>query len=131
MTLSNRILELAIQIQQIPAPTFEEDKRAAFIHHHFTVENLEDVHIDAAGNVLSRMGTKDCVGEITANFSIPTDPKLSETIPERFWLPGQNPQKWKDPWERWLVRGEDHFRAVTLLFLETGEIAEYVLPYLR
>ncbi|MDL1911484.1 M20/M25/M40 family metallo-hydrolase [Chloroflexi bacterium CFX6] len=46
-----RIIELAIRIQQIPAPTFHERKRAEFVRELFEEEGLEDVSIDEAGNV--------------------------------------------------------------------------------
>lgn len=46
-----RIIELAIRIQQIPAPTFHERKRAEFVRGLFEEEGLEDVSIDEAGNV--------------------------------------------------------------------------------
>jgi len=45
-----RIVELAIQIQQIPAPTFHEQQRAEFVREVFAREGLE-VTIDAVGNV--------------------------------------------------------------------------------
>ena len=51
----NRLIELAIQIQQIPAPTFEEQKRAEFVQSLFLAEELKDVCIDDAGNVLGRL----------------------------------------------------------------------------
>ena len=47
----DRILELAIQIQQIPAPTFNESKRAAFVCGLFASEGLSVVSIDGVGNV--------------------------------------------------------------------------------
>jgi tripeptide aminopeptidase len=50
--LLNRVLELAIEIQQIPAPTFEEGQRAEFIRDRFVHENLTDIRIDEIGNVL-------------------------------------------------------------------------------
>ncbi len=53
--LVNQVLELAIEIQQIPAPTFNESKRGAFIYERFTQENLKDVEIDEIGNVLGRL----------------------------------------------------------------------------
>ena len=53
--LSSRILDLAIDIQQIPAPTFHEQQRAAFVHKLFAEENLSDVSMDAAGNVYARL----------------------------------------------------------------------------
>lgn len=52
---AKRVVELAIQIQQIPAPTFQEAKRAEFIHQLFVAEQLEDTCIDGAGNVLARL----------------------------------------------------------------------------
>jgi len=51
MIPSNQLLDLAIQIQQIPAPTFNEADRAAFIQRLFIQENLSDVEIDTLGNV--------------------------------------------------------------------------------
>ena len=53
--LVNQVLELAIEIQQIPAPTFNESKRGAFIYERFIQENLKDVEIDEIGNVLGRL----------------------------------------------------------------------------
>jgi acetylornithine deacetylase/succinyl-diaminopimelate desuccinylase-like protein len=53
--LTNRVLELAIGIQQIPAPTFNEDQRAEFIRDRFAQENLHDIQIDRIGNVYGRL----------------------------------------------------------------------------
>jgi len=47
----NRIIDLAIQIQQIPAPTFHESKRAEFVRGLFVNEGLSNVSIDEVGNV--------------------------------------------------------------------------------
>jgi acetylornithine deacetylase/succinyl-diaminopimelate desuccinylase-like protein len=52
--LIKRVIDLAINIQQIPAPTFEERKRAEFISRMFTSERLTDVFIDELGNVFGR-----------------------------------------------------------------------------
>ncbi|HLF73492.1 MAG TPA: M20/M25/M40 family metallo-hydrolase [Anaerolineales bacterium] len=49
--LINRVIELAIQIQQIPAPTFDEQHRAEFVHTLFQAEGLDRVSIDGVGNV--------------------------------------------------------------------------------
>lgn len=49
------LLDLTLQIQQIPAPTFNEVRRAEFIQARFQAEGLEDVQIDHAGNVLARL----------------------------------------------------------------------------
>lgn len=55
MTLANRLLELAIQIQQIAAPTFAEGPRAEFVRLLFIRENLADVSMDMLGNVYARL----------------------------------------------------------------------------
>lgn len=47
----DRIIEMAIQIQQIPAPTLHEEKRGEFVQKLFMDEGLQDVTIDDAGNV--------------------------------------------------------------------------------
>jgi len=49
--LISRLLDLAIAIQQIPAPTFYEQKRAEFVRERFLEEGLADVEMDAVGNV--------------------------------------------------------------------------------
>lgn len=48
---TQKIIELAIQIQQIPAPTFNESKRAEFVRDLFANEGLSEVSIDEVGNV--------------------------------------------------------------------------------
>ncbi len=53
--LINRLIELAITIQQIPAPTFHEQQRAQFVRQRFVEEGLADVEIDPAGNVYGRL----------------------------------------------------------------------------
>ncbi len=53
--IPNRILELVIAIQQIPAPTFEEAERAAFMRARFLEEGLQDAGMGEAGNVLARL----------------------------------------------------------------------------
>ena len=52
--LVNRVIELAIQIQQVPAPTFDEWKRAEFVSTLFEQEGLESVSMDEVGNVYGR-----------------------------------------------------------------------------
>ena len=56
--LSNRVLELAIQIQQIPAPTFAEGPRGEFVRDLFLKEKLKDVSMDSLGNVFARLPGK-------------------------------------------------------------------------
>ncbi|NJN79962.1 MAG: M20/M25/M40 family metallo-hydrolase [Anaerolineales bacterium] len=53
-----QLLDLAIQIQQIPAPTFDEKARAEYVRDLFEKENLKDVAIDEIGNVFARMPGK-------------------------------------------------------------------------
>ncbi|MBI5933737.1 MAG: M20/M25/M40 family metallo-hydrolase [Chloroflexi bacterium] len=52
--LVNRVIELAVEIQQIPAPTFEEGERAEFVRAQFAQAGLSDVEMDAMGNVYGR-----------------------------------------------------------------------------
>lgn len=52
--LLTHILNRAIVIQQIPAPTFAEAQRANFVHECFREEGLLDVSIDQVGNVYAR-----------------------------------------------------------------------------
>ncbi len=50
----SRLLDMAIAIQQVPAPTFHEMERAEFVRAQFIEEGLSDVEIDATGNVYAR-----------------------------------------------------------------------------
>jgi acetylornithine deacetylase/succinyl-diaminopimelate desuccinylase-like protein len=50
-SLISRLLDLAVTIQQIPAPTFEEQRRAAFVLEKFAAEGLQQVMQDEVGNV--------------------------------------------------------------------------------
>ncbi|MBE9523803.1 MAG: M20/M25/M40 family metallo-hydrolase [Chloroflexi bacterium] len=52
-TITQRTIDLAIEIQQIPAPTFDEGDRAAFLRDRFKAEGLIDVEMDALGNVFA------------------------------------------------------------------------------
>ena len=56
--LLKNLLDLAIRIQQIPAPTFHEEQRAIFLRDLFLAESLCDVHIDDIGNVYARLPGK-------------------------------------------------------------------------
>ena len=62
----DRIVDIAIQIQQIPAPTFNEAKRGEFVLKLFEDEGLQDVASDEAGNIY---------GRLIANSEIKTDAK--------------------------------------------------------
>ena len=49
-----KLIELAITIQQIPAPTFEERERGKFVEKLFIDEGLDEVSTDAEGNVYGK-----------------------------------------------------------------------------
>jgi acetylornithine deacetylase/succinyl-diaminopimelate desuccinylase-like protein len=51
----NRLLDLAVEIQQVPSPTFHEEKRAEFVRGLFVKENLQDVSTDSVNNVFARL----------------------------------------------------------------------------
>ncbi len=53
--LIDQVLERAIAIQQIPAPTFAEGRRAQFVRQEFDREGLQDVSLDSTGNVYGRL----------------------------------------------------------------------------
>ncbi len=53
--IASQVIELAVTIQQIPAPTFEEEQRAKFVRALFQQETLQEVSQDAIGNVYARL----------------------------------------------------------------------------
>lgn len=94
---ANRLIDLAIDIQQIPAPTFEEAKRAKFVRKLFLKEKLENVSIDKTGNVygcLPRVQGQKSDGKpliVSAHMDtvFPADTDLRVTRqPERIYGPG-------------------------------------------
>jgi len=93
MQTIERVIDLAIQVQQIPAPTFDEERRAEFIHSCFIQEDLADVEIDAIGNVLGRLpGTGSAPPIIVSAhldtvFPLETDLRV-EQFPDRVTGPG-------------------------------------------
>ena len=95
--LINRLIDLSIDIQQIPAPTFEEAKRAKFVRRLFVKENLQDVSIDKTGNVyglLSRVqgqksDAKPLIVSAHMDTVFPADTDLSiKRQSERVYGPG-------------------------------------------
>ena len=52
--LVSRVVERAIQIQQVPAPTFSEQKRAELVRELFLAEGMHDVCTDETGNIFAR-----------------------------------------------------------------------------
>jgi acetylornithine deacetylase/succinyl-diaminopimelate desuccinylase-like protein len=51
MSIPQQVLDLAIEIQQIPAPSFDEEDRSNFIRDRFLSEDLHQVEKDNLGNV--------------------------------------------------------------------------------
>lgn len=91
----------------------------------------ETMICDARGNKLARRSMEEGAGVVMAEIDVPLTPSPVEPIPGRFWLPEQMPQEWKDAWTRWLPRGRDYYRTITLPYLASGKLEEYVPPYLR
>ena len=54
-SIVDQVLNLAIAIQQIPAPPFDEGRRAEFVHRKFLDEGLLEVNKDSLGNVFARL----------------------------------------------------------------------------
>jgi tripeptide aminopeptidase len=87
-----RLIDLAIAIQQIPAPTFHEAERAAFIRARFSAEGLPH-EVDAAGNVLARLAGPGNGRPVVVSahldtvFPFSVDLRL-EREPERILAPG-------------------------------------------
>ena len=70
--LLERVLDRAIEIQQIPAPTFHEEDRAAFIQECFHYERNINVEMDAAGNVLACLRGKGSAAPIVVSAHMDT-----------------------------------------------------------
>src|SRR5205823_683129 len=58
-TMLDQVVEEAITIQQIPAPTFEEGQRAAYVAERFRALGLEAVETDEVHNVYGRLPGAD------------------------------------------------------------------------
>jgi acetylornithine deacetylase/succinyl-diaminopimelate desuccinylase-like protein len=91
--LSKRLLDLALDIQQIPAPTFAEGPRAEFVRGQFQKEGLSDVSVDERGNVYARLpGNGDRAplvmsAHLDTVFPADTDLRITRT-PNRVAAPG-------------------------------------------
>lgn len=71
------LVDLTIAIQQIPAPTFREAQRAAYIRDQFLKEGLSDVFTDEIGNVFARIPGKGQASELV--ISAHTDTVFPES----------------------------------------------------
>jgi tripeptide aminopeptidase len=92
-SIVKRVLELAKKIQQIPAPTFDERERAAFVRQQFSQLGMGDTSTDNLGNVYFRIagqGEKPPVvvsAHLDTVFPCETDLTLS-SIDEKIVGPG-------------------------------------------
>jgi len=89
----NRLLELAIQVQQIAAPTFEEKQRAEFVRERFIQEKLKDVSMDSTHNVYGRLAgnknSKPLIVSAHMDTVFPSETSLHMTRDEdRIYGPG-------------------------------------------
>jgi tripeptide aminopeptidase len=93
----NHLLDLAIQIQQIAAPTFEEKRRAEFVRQRFAQEGLKDVSMDSVNNVYgrwiedgrSKQNVKPLIVSAHMDTVFPSDTNLHVTREEdRIYGPG-------------------------------------------
>jgi putative aminopeptidase FrvX len=51
----DQLIEWAIELQQIPAPTFHENQRASHLKNCFEELGINHVEIDHTGNVICRI----------------------------------------------------------------------------
>jgi len=91
--LIQRLLDLAVTVQQIPAPTFAEGQRAVFMREQFSNEGLCDIAIDEAGNVYGRLPGTGFAPPLVVSahldtvFSSSTSLAVTRTV-ERIYGPG-------------------------------------------
>ena len=85
--LVESLLDLAVQIQQVPAPTLGEGKRAQLVEELFQGEGLADIQIDPAGNVVARLPGEAGVGK--AKTSLLVSAHLDTVFPDGTELKAQ------------------------------------------
>jgi tripeptide aminopeptidase len=89
-----RILKNAIAVQQIPSPTFSEERRAAYIRDRFAQYALQDITLDAVHNVYGRWPGTAPEGPallVSAHIDTVFPPDTDLTVrrePERVYGPG-------------------------------------------
>jgi tripeptide aminopeptidase len=92
-TIIERILDLAVQIQQIPAATFHEYQRAIFIRNYLLDIGVSDTQMDDFGNVYSRIEGKGINPPIVVSahldtvFPLGTDLTIRRTV-DKIYGPG-------------------------------------------
>ena len=70
--LIERLLNLAVEIQQVPAPTFGEKARAELVRGLFVNEGLLDVSMDALHNVYGRLAGKGMARPVVVSAHLDT-----------------------------------------------------------
>jgi acetylornithine deacetylase/succinyl-diaminopimelate desuccinylase-like protein len=91
--LIERVLDMACQIQQIPAPTFAEGARAAFVRDRFAAQGLAEVELDDVGNVYACRPGQGTAAPLLISAHTDTvfpagTPLTLERSPERIAGPG-------------------------------------------
>ncbi len=69
---TEQLLDLAIRIQQVPAPTFEEQARAEFVRGLFVKEGLSDVSLDEVSNAYGRLPGKGSAKPLVVSAHLDT-----------------------------------------------------------
>jgi acetylornithine deacetylase/succinyl-diaminopimelate desuccinylase-like protein len=70
--LIERLLELAVSIQQIPAPTFQEYRRGLYVKELFEGEGLSDITMDSLHNVYARLPGGDSGAPLVVSAHLDT-----------------------------------------------------------
>jgi tripeptide aminopeptidase len=78
---TRQVMDTACLIQQIPAPTFHEDQRAAYALKQFQQQNLTDPHLDAAGNALACVKGQPGVSPLVISAHLDTVFPLEYPLP--------------------------------------------------
>jgi acetylornithine deacetylase/succinyl-diaminopimelate desuccinylase-like protein len=71
-SIQKRILDLAVQIQQIPAATFYEQRRAEFVLKTWKEQGIDDAWMDDAGNVFTCLHSKGKGSSIVVSAHLDT-----------------------------------------------------------
>ena len=90
----------------------------------------ETMIVDADGSVLARRDATQGAGIVVAEIELPLQARPTMEIPEAFWMPEQMPEAWKAAWQRWLDSGAYYYGAVTLPYVRTGTVEEFVPQYM-
>lgn len=82
----------------------------------------EAMIVDAQGKVLASRSKQKGAGVVTAPVEVSGKTVPSESIPDKFWMPGEMPEDWKAAWKRWFKNGGEYYETVTMPYLETGKV---------